>query len=83
MLLHCVHQRKCMLQGRGDVVVLAATNRPDRIDAALLRPGRFDRMVHVPPPDAAGRHKILQVHTRNMPLTEDVDLEVGSNRLDS
>lgn len=65
-----------LLQGRGDVVVLAATNRPDRIDAALLRPGRFDRVVHVPPPNRAGRCKILEVHTRKTPLADDVDLAV-------
>jgi len=58
-----------------DVVVLAATNRPDMIDPALLRPGRFDRVVYIPPPDEEGRKMILQIHTRNMPLSEDVDLD--------
>jgi cell division protease FtsH len=57
------------------VVVLAATNRPDVLDPALLRPGRFDRRVAVQPPDRAGRRKILEVHTRSMPLAKDVDLE--------
>ncbi len=56
------------------VVVLGATNRPEILDKALLRPGRFDRRVAVQPPDRAGRVKILQVHTRSMPLAEDVDL---------
>ncbi|MBV9197455.1 MAG: ATP-dependent zinc metalloprotease FtsH [Solirubrobacterales bacterium] len=56
------------------VVVLGATNRPEILDQALLRPGRFDRRVAVQPPDRNGRLKILQVHTRSMPLDEDVDL---------
>ena len=57
------------------VVVLGATNRPEILDPALLRPGRFDRRVAVQPPDRNGRLKILQVHTRSMPLADDVDLE--------
>ena len=57
------------------VVVLGATNRPEILDQALLRPGRFDRRVAVQPPDKAGRQKILLVHTRSMPLAEDVDLD--------
>ncbi|MEM1697149.1 MAG: AAA family ATPase, partial [Thermofilaceae archaeon] len=57
------------------VVVMGATNRPDIIDPALLRPGRFDRIIYVPPPDRAARLEILKVHTRRMPLAEDVDLE--------
>ncbi|MEM2298336.1 MAG: AAA family ATPase, partial [Thermofilaceae archaeon] len=57
------------------VVVIGATNRPDIIDPALLRPGRFDRIIYVPPPDRAARLEILKVHTRRMPLAEDVDLE--------
>ena len=56
------------------VVVLGATNRPEILDPALLRPGRFDRRVAVQPPDRAGRLKILQVHTRSLPLADDVDL---------
>ncbi len=56
------------------VVVLGATNRPEILDPALLRPGRFDRRVAVQPPDRDGRLKILQVHTRSMPLADDVDL---------
>ncbi|MFW9778964.1 MAG: CDC48 family AAA ATPase [Candidatus Heimdallarchaeota archaeon] len=58
-----------------DVVVLAATNRPDMIDPALLRPGRFDRVVYIPPPDEEGRKQILEIHTKEMPLATDVDLE--------
>jgi cell division protease FtsH len=57
------------------VIVLAATNRPEILDSALLRPGRFDRRVTVPPPDKAGRRKILDVHTRSLPLADDVDLD--------
>jgi cell division protease FtsH len=56
------------------VIVLGATNRPDVLDPALLRPGRFDRRVAVQSPDAAGRGKILRVHTRSVPLADDVDL---------
>jgi cell division protease FtsH len=56
------------------VVVIAATNRPDVLDPALLRPGRFDRRVAVQPPDKSGRQKILEVHTRGVPLADDVDL---------
>jgi cell division protease FtsH len=57
------------------VIVLAATNRPEILDPALLRPGRFDRRVAVQPPDAPGRRKILEVHTRSVPLAETVDLD--------
>ena len=56
------------------VIVLGATNRPDVLDPALLRPGRFDRRVAVQAPDAAGREKILRVHTRSLPLADEVDL---------
>jgi len=58
-----------------NVVVIGATNRPDLIDPALLRPGRFDRLVYVPPPDEKARLEILKIHTRKMPLAKDVDLE--------
>ncbi len=58
------------------IIVLAATNRPDILDPALLRPGRFDRTVYVPKPDVKGREAILRVHTRNLPLAEDVDLKI-------
>lgn len=56
------------------IIVLAATNRPQAIDAALMRPGRFDLVLHVPPPDTEGRYQILQIHTREMKLGQDVDL---------
>ena len=57
------------------VIVLGATNRPEVLDQALLRPGRFDRRVTVPPPDKDGRRQILEVHTRSLPLDPDVDLD--------
>jgi cell division protease FtsH len=60
---------------REGVIVLAATNRADVLDAALLRPGRFDRRVMVQPPDRAGRAAILRIHTREVPLAADVDLD--------
>ncbi len=58
-----------------NVVIIAATNRPDIVDPALLRPGRFEKLIFVPPPDREARLEILKIHTRNMPLAEDVDLE--------
>lgn len=58
------------------IIVMAATNRPDVLDPAILRPGRFDRQVVVPRPDVKGREAILKVHTRNNPLAEDVELKV-------
>ncbi len=63
------------LKSRGEVIVIAATNRPDSIDPALRRPGRFDREIELGVPDAKGREAILQIHTRNMPLEKDVDLK--------
>ncbi|WP_255167497.1 CDC48 family AAA ATPase [Natrononativus amylolyticus] len=63
-----------------DVVVIATTNRPDLIDKALLRPGRLDRHVHVPVPEEDGRRKIFEVHTRNKPLAEAVDLDDLASR---
>ncbi len=60
-------------EGNDGVIVIAATNRPDVLDPALLRPGRFDRQVHVPLPDIRGREAILKVHMRKVPLAEDVD----------
>jgi cell division protease FtsH len=60
----------------GDLVVIAASNLLEKLDAALLRPGRFDRQVYVSPPDVAGREAILRVHTRNKPLAPDVDLPI-------
>ncbi|MEM1688609.1 MAG: CDC48 family AAA ATPase [Candidatus Anstonellales archaeon] len=62
------------LERRGEVIVIAATNRPEEIDEALRRPGRFDREIEINPPDRNGRLEILKIHTRNMPL-QDVDLE--------
>ena len=62
--------------GSEGVIVIAATNRPEILDKALLRPGRFDRQVVVSPPDQRGRKAILEVHTRNVPLADDVDLDV-------
>ena len=58
------------------VILISATNRPDVLDPALLRPGRFDRQVVVPVPDVKGREGILKVHTRKTPLADDVDLNV-------
>ncbi len=63
------------LEARGQVVVIAATNRPEGIDPALRRPGRFDREIEIGVPDVAGRLQILQVHTRAMPIADDVKLE--------
>jgi transitional endoplasmic reticulum ATPase len=61
------------LESRGKVVVIAASNRPNAIDPALRRPGRFDREIEIKVPDKRGRLEVLQVHTRNMPLSTDVD----------
>lgn len=58
------------------VIIIAATNRSDVLDPALLRPGRFDRHVYVPPPDVKGREEILKVHSKKIPLTQDVDLSL-------
>lgn len=63
------------LEGRGKVIVIAATNRPNALDPALRRPGRFDREIEIRIPDKKGRQEILLIHTRNMPLSEDVNLE--------
>jgi SpoVK/Ycf46/Vps4 family AAA+-type ATPase len=65
-----------------DVVVIAATNRPDIIDPGLLRPGRFDRMILVPAPDKEARFQIIQVHTQNMPLAKGVDLKEIADETD-
>ena len=67
-------------EGNSGVIVLAATNRPDVLDPALLRPGRFDRKIVVPLPDVRGRKAILEVHTRDKKLAPDVDLEVLAKR---
>jgi len=63
------------LGGRGNVIVIGATNRPSALDPALRRPGRFDREIEIAVPDKTGRHEILQIHTRGMPLAQDVDLK--------
>jgi transitional endoplasmic reticulum ATPase len=63
------------LENRGQVIVIGATNRPSAVDPALRRPGRFDREIEVPLPDKQGRLEILQIHTRHMPLDNDVDME--------
>jgi transitional endoplasmic reticulum ATPase len=63
------------LVGRGNVIVIGATNREDSIDPALRRPGRFDREIEIGVPDKAGRKEIMQIHTRGMPLAEDVKLD--------
>ncbi len=63
------------LKSRGQLVVMAATNRPDDIDEALRRPGRFDRELRINPPDERGRKEILQIHTRGMPLEKDVNFD--------
>jgi len=63
------------LSGRGNVIVIGATNRPSALDPALRRPGRFDREIEIAVSDKKGRYEILQIHTRGMPLADDVDLE--------
>ncbi len=68
------------LEARGQVIVIAATNRVDAIDPALRRPGRFDREIEIGVPDKVGRKEILQIHTRHMPLTDDVNLDKISDR---
>ncbi|MDA8194378.1 MAG: ATP-dependent zinc metalloprotease FtsH [Thermaerobacter sp.] len=62
------------------IIVIAATNRPDVLDSALLRPGRFDRQIVVHKPDVKGRQAILKVHTRNKPIDDDVDMEIIAKR---
>ena len=68
------------LNSRGKVVVIGATNRPNSIDEALRRPGRFDREIEIGIPDRDGRYEILQIHTRGMPLSDDVDLKKLADR---
>jgi len=67
------------LQSRGKVVVIGATNRPNALDPALRRPGRFDREIEIGVPNKDGRLQVLQIHTRGMPLTDDVDLKRLAN----
>ena len=63
------------LSGRGNVIVIGATNRPGALDPALRRPGRFDREIEIGVPDKKGRYEVIQIHTRGMPLAPDVDLK--------
>jgi transitional endoplasmic reticulum ATPase len=63
------------LSGRGNVIVIGATNRPGALDQALRRPGRFDREIEISVPDKKGRYEVIQIHTRGMPLASDVDLK--------
>lgn len=65
-----------------NVIVIAATNRPDIIDPALLRPGRFDRLLYVPPPDRDSRVQIIRIHTKKKPLADDIDIEELANHTD-
>jgi transitional endoplasmic reticulum ATPase len=69
------------LTERGNVIVLGATNRPDSVDPALRRPGRFDREVEISVPNQEGRYEILQIHTRGMPIAKDVDLKTLADEL--
>ncbi len=70
------------LEGLSDVVVIAATNRPDILDTALLRPGRFDSIILTPAPDLAGRLELFTIHIKGMPLASDVDLEKLAKKTD-
>ncbi len=70
------------LQSLHNVVVIAATNRPDMIDPALLRPGRFDRLVKIPAPDLEGRKQIIKIHTAKKPLADDVDIDELARKTD-
>jgi transitional endoplasmic reticulum ATPase len=64
-----------------NVIVIAATNRPDIIDPALMRPGRFDRIVYIPPPDLEARKEILKIHTKNKPVEKDVDINKLASKM--
>ena len=64
-------------KGRDNVVVIGATNRRDALDPALRRPGRFDREIEIGVPDRDGRSEIMDVHTRQMPIAEDFEINVG------
>ncbi len=68
------------LEVLSNVIIIAATNRPDIIDAALLRPGRFDRLLYVPPPDKEARMQILKIHTSKKPLADDVNIDSLANQ---
>lgn len=68
------------LEVLSNVIIIAATNRPDIIDAALLRPGRFDRLLYVPPPDKESRIRIFKIHTSKKPLADDVNIDTLANQ---
>jgi len=70
------------LESLNDVVVIAATNRPDIMDPALLRPGRFDKSIYIAPPDRDSRISIFKIHTAGKPLADDVDVEVLADKTD-
>ena len=63
-------------ESRGDIGIIGATNRPDILDPALLRPGRFDRFIEVPLPNLEGRREILKIHTKNMSFDEEADIDL-------
>eukprot|EP00249_Psilotum_nudum_P021233 c28027_g1_i2 orf=1142-3934(-) len=69
-------------EGKGEVITIAATNRPDVLDIALVRPGRFDRKIYIPKPGSRGRVAILKVHAKNKPMAEDVDYEAIADLTD-
>lgn len=71
------------LQDLKNVVVMAATNRPEDIDPALMRPGRFDKIIDISMPNAEARFEIFKVHTKHMPLSKDVDLTELANMTDN
>ncbi|KAI8501313.1 spermatogenesis-associated protein 5-like protein 1 [Branchiostoma belcheri] len=73
-------EEKTVPVANNNVLVVAATNRPDLLDPALLRPGRVDRTIYVPPPDSTARAEILLVHSRKMPLAQDVDIQELADR---
>jgi proteasome regulatory subunit len=69
-------------ESRGDIGIIGATNRPDILDPALLRPGRFDRFIEVPLPNEEGRKEILKIHTKNMALDEEADIDLLADLTD-
>jgi transitional endoplasmic reticulum ATPase len=70
------------LEGLQNVIIIAATNRPDKIDPRMLRPGRIDRLIMVPPPDETARIEIMKVHTKNMPLAKNVNIEELAKKME-
>jgi proteasome regulatory subunit len=67
---------------RGEIRIMAATNRFDMLDEAILRPGRFDRLIEVPEPDAEGRERILEIHSAEMNVADEVDVAAVARELD-